>query len=171
MGLAQFGVCKPLTSSNPMFGVKRLSLDRELIHGCRVWRPTLSWLLTSRTQNAWSRRTKWGIRTAARNGSTPFPTSATRASTSRKRADRAEPELTSAASGQSEYFDMTTSAAANLAAERRDPCPARSSRCVHDGGWAWRWWRLRRPRESRKSERASRLNRILHRSAYSLAAS
>ncbi len=28
MGLAQFGVCKPLASSNPMFGAKRLSLNR-----------------------------------------------------------------------------------------------------------------------------------------------
>ncbi len=28
MGLAQFGVCKPLTASNPMFGTRRLSLNR-----------------------------------------------------------------------------------------------------------------------------------------------
>jgi hypothetical protein len=28
MGLAQFGVCKPLTASNPMFGARRLSLNR-----------------------------------------------------------------------------------------------------------------------------------------------
>jgi hypothetical protein len=36
MGLAQLGVCKPLASSNPIFGVKQLSLNRELNHGCRV---------------------------------------------------------------------------------------------------------------------------------------
>src|SRR6202789_3590938 len=36
MGLAQLGVCKPLASSNPMFGVKRLSLNRKLNRGCRV---------------------------------------------------------------------------------------------------------------------------------------
>jgi hypothetical protein len=35
MGLAQFGVCKPLTSSNPMFGARRLSLNRYRI-GCRI---------------------------------------------------------------------------------------------------------------------------------------
>ena len=36
MGITQFGVCKPLAASNPMFGVKRLSLNRELNHDCRV---------------------------------------------------------------------------------------------------------------------------------------
>jgi hypothetical protein len=36
MGSTQLGVCKPLAASNPMFGVRRLSLDRELNHGCRV---------------------------------------------------------------------------------------------------------------------------------------
>ena len=35
MGLTQCGVCKPLTASNPMFGVRRLSLNRYRI-GCRV---------------------------------------------------------------------------------------------------------------------------------------
>ena len=35
MGLAQCGVCKPLTASNPMFGARRLSLNREQIHGRR----------------------------------------------------------------------------------------------------------------------------------------
>ena len=29
MGLAQFGVCNPLTSSNPMFGANRLALNRD----------------------------------------------------------------------------------------------------------------------------------------------
>ncbi len=29
MGLAQFGVCKPLTSSNPMFGVSTTFMNRD----------------------------------------------------------------------------------------------------------------------------------------------
>src|ERR1700688_4229760 len=35
MGPAQFGVCKPLTASNPMFGARRLSLNRYRIR-CRI---------------------------------------------------------------------------------------------------------------------------------------
>ena len=29
MGLTQFGVCKPLTASNPMFGASAISLNRD----------------------------------------------------------------------------------------------------------------------------------------------
>jgi hypothetical protein len=36
MGITHWRIVQIPSASNPMFGVKRLSLNRELIHGCRV---------------------------------------------------------------------------------------------------------------------------------------